>query len=97
MSRKDPRAVLTVPLAAGWRRALRARAGRGSLGDAVRKIVQAGIDTAQDGPPIAPHSTLPVQLSRKTLTQVTTLAHAWGQPPAHVVTQILRAALDPSP
>ena len=56
MSRKDDRRVLVVALTAAQMRTVRGRAGRGSLGDAVRRIVEAALatDTSLAPPPGKP-------------------------------------------
>lgn len=48
MSRKDPRRRMMVPLSSGERDALRSVARGGSLGDALRRVVQQAILKQQD-------------------------------------------------
>lgn len=91
MSRKDPRRRMMVPLSAEERAALRGLS-RTSLGDALRRVVQAELARGlATGDPLlsATGSGLPLQLPRKILQQVTTLADQRNQ----TATQIIRLAL----
>lgn len=95
MSAKDRRKVMVVGLAAGWRSTLRERARGGSLADAIRREVEAGLAGAVDLGTIDAMSLLPVQLPARCRLQIERIARDWQVSPAYVVQQILAARLGP--
>lgn len=94
MSRKDPRAALSVPLTGDELRWLRARARGRSLGNALRRAVE---DTLADPGPVDPAPDgarrLPLQLPRHALARIDAIHRATGQAPADIVRAALARAM----
>lgn len=89
MSRKDPRARMLVPVSAKGVAWLRARARGRSLGDALRRVVEAALDDPV--PPRGPHGVrrLPLQLPRGIRARLERLAQDTGRDPADLVAAML--------
>ncbi|CUH78271.1 hypothetical protein TRM7557_01802 [Tritonibacter multivorans] len=97
MTRKHPNRRMLIPLNAQEREALRVLARGGSLGDALRRLVQVGltegvVDLGAVRERAAP-SRLPLQLPRQARRMVERLAQREGSTPELVVWALLRQAL----
>ena len=95
MSRKHPDRLMLIPLNAQERAALRVRARGRSLGDALRRLVQAGLS---DGTvpliyPAASTSRLPLQLPSLQRQAVAVQALQQGCTPEELVRAFLQAGL----
>lgn len=93
MSRKDSRRTLLVALGPSDLEWLRNRAQGRSLGDTVRRTVEAGLArTVHDVGyiPSEPQRRLPVQLPKMVRSKVETLAQNWNKPREYVVWQAIR-------
>jgi len=89
MSRKDPRRILLVPVDARGMALLRVLARGGSLGNALRRLVEQGGGAGQTGAPVR---YLPVQLPRRARAMVMALARIWGVSEAQAVAMLLAGA-----
>ena len=94
MSRKDPRASLSVPLSGGQIRWLRRRARGRSLADALRRAVEQALPDLAAADPAPPQARrLALQLPGPVLARVKALCRDTDLPPRDIVRAALAHAM----